>query len=568
MSVFAVSPRLRLLCSCMLVLLLPLSVAAASTGLVAGYPQEQALRLGEQLYQKGLLPSGAPVKAIVQGDIELTGEMTTCANCHLRSGLGSIEGGVLTPPTNGVKLYAPLVSSHDIPGSQMKRSAFKTPRPAYTDDSLRDALINGSGPAGTRLSETMPRYHLDDAAAALLVNYLKQLTSSLSPGVSGDDIRFATIVGKGIAPADRNSLVLPLQAYLREEWNLKMREQRPQGFGSIPATASQAPRPYRKAVLDVWELEGPPESWGRQLEDYHARQPVFAILGGLVSGPWAPVHHFSEKNKIPCIFPDTDLPVISESDWYTLYLSKGLYQEGETAAKYLSRVLELPPGKKIVQVYRSTAEGTALAKGFGDTWKKLGSSPLNQRIVKASEKTGPAFWKGLAKRYPNAVLLAWLPAADLAGSESLTLNGRNKPVMMVSAGLLAGAYASIPDPLRGFTYMTFPTRLPGDDTYARSLVTGWSTFKKIPVTNLRIAANTFSITNLLSRVLIEMGNDSYRDFFLDIWDGGKDESNASLNYPLLSFGPGQRYASKGCYVVTLSAGPDPRVIRQSDWILY
>jgi len=39
-------------------------------------------------------------------------------------------------------------------------------------------------------------------------------------------------------------------------------------------------------------------------------------------------------------------------------------------------------------------------------------------------------------------------------------------------------------------------------------------------------------------------------------------------YPRLSFGPGQRFAAKGCYIVQLGAGPEPGLVRMSDWVIY
>lgn len=557
------TPVLRFLAICVLLLVPGIVICSAAEERIAGYAPAEALRLGEQLYQKGILPSGQPVRAVVQGDIELTGTMTTCANCHLRSGLGSIEGGVLTPPTNGAKLYAPLTSAQDLPGGQMKRSGFKSVRPAYTDESLAEALVNGIGANGKPLLDTMPRYHLDKDSAALLIHYLKNLTSTLSPGVTSDEIVFATIVGKDVSPADRDSLLLPLRSYFRDEWNLRLRDlQRPAG------SVNQAPRVQHRVTLEVWELEGPRETWVRQLEEQYARKPVFAILGGVVNGSWEPIHRFCETNRIPCIFPSTTLPVVSENDWYTIYFSKGFQQEGETAAKYLTRVLELPPGKKVVQLYRSTPEGMALARGFDRVWKELGSAPVIQRKIGDKEKTGAGFWKGLAKKYPGAVFVVWLGPADLDGIGALSAAKGKQPLLFTSSTLLAGSYAAVPDALRPFTFVTYPNRLPGDDAYARSLVTNWSRYRNVSVANQRIAASVFSITNLLSRVLIEMGPDAYRDFFLDIWDGGKDETTVSVEYPVLSFGPGQRYAAKGCYVVTLTPGPTPEIVRQSDWVLF
>ena len=101
----------------------------------------------------------------------------------------------------------------------------------------------------------------------------------------------------------------------------------------------------RKLSIVRWDLKGPPETWRGQLEEYNRKEPVFALLGGMTNGEWRPVHDFSEEHHIPCILPITDFPVISETDWYTLYFSKGLYQEGEAAARYLAKIGSTPPGE-------------------------------------------------------------------------------------------------------------------------------------------------------------------------------------------------------------------------------
>ncbi len=95
----------------------------------------------------------------------------------------------------------------------------------------------------------------------------------------------------------------------------------------------------------------------------------------MTNGEWRPIHEFSEEHRIPCILPIADLPVISETDWYTLYFSKGLYQEGEAAAGYLAKSAARPPEKTVVQVFRDSREGHALAAGFRKTWHDLDRLP-------------------------------------------------------------------------------------------------------------------------------------------------------------------------------------------------
>jgi ABC-type branched-subunit amino acid transport system substrate-binding protein len=302
------------------------------------------------------------------------------------------------------------------------------------------------------------------------------------------------------------------------------------------------------------------------LEEQYQKQPVFAFIGGMTTGSWAPMHEFCEKNRIPAILPITDLPVISESDKYTAYISKGIYQEGEAAAKYLSRVIALPEKSRIVQVYRENDRGRALARGFTDTWGKLGASPVVNKTVATGEKIGAAFWKRLSADHPGAVLLVWLGPADLTGIDSLAESG-NRPLFF-SASLLAGDYAKLPDALRDISFIMYPNRLPGSEEYSRNLLSNWMRFKKLPQTDMKIASHVFLFKSIFSEALNSTSGEYYREFFLDMIDEGRDQPQTSIVYPQLSFGPGQRYASKGCYVVSITKGDRPELIRQSDWVIY
>lgn len=65
---------------------------------------------------------------------------------------------------------------------------------------------------------------------------------------------------------------------------------------------------------------------------------------------------------------------------------------------------------------------------------------------------------------------------------------------------------------------------------------------------------------------MDMKGNFYRDYFLEVISMNRD-----VEFPLyerLSFGPGQRYASKGCYIVQLSNGAEPELVKKSDWVLH
>ncbi|NOR25909.1 MAG: amino acid ABC transporter substrate-binding protein, partial [Desulforhopalus sp.] len=65
-----------------------------------------------------------------------------------------------------------------------------------------------------------------------------------------------------------------------------------------------------------------------------------------------------------------------------------------------------------------------------------------------------------------------------------------------------------------------------------------------------------------------MRSEFYAEYFLEGFDMMTDQDYAIAVYPRLTFGSGQRYASKGCYIVKLTQGPNPEMVPVNDWITY
>jgi hypothetical protein len=73
---------------------------------------------------------------------------------------------------------------------------------------------------------------------------------------------------------------------------------------------------------------------------------------------------------------------------------------------------------------------------------------------------------------------------------------------------------------------------------------------------------------VLNDALMMMGTNFYRDNFIDKIDCVQDKSYPYTDYERLSFGPGQRYASKGCYIMQMTHGPEPHLVKKSDWVIH
>jgi len=295
----------------LIVLLCVRPVAAGGPGEdgVAGLSREEALRLGEQMYRRGVLPSGEPMQALVQGDIPVDGRMFSCESCHLRSGLGSNEGEVVTLPTNAAELFKPFTMAAEevLTGwSDVPRSIDGgIRRPAYTEQTLAEALSNGIDPSGREFIPSMPRYALDEREMAIMVFYLKNLAATPSPGVDATTMHLATVISDDLPQALRQAFLATLQSYVDARSGETRQETR--RAKESPFFERMMYAPFRRLQLHVWTLKGPRESWDAQLQDYYRQAPVFAILSGMTSGDWAPVHAFCERQRLPCLFPITQL---------------------------------------------------------------------------------------------------------------------------------------------------------------------------------------------------------------------------------------------------------------------
>ena len=515
---------------------------------------EEKLRLGERMYREGILPSGEPMQAFVKGDVPVSGTAFTCVSCHLRSGLGSFEGGVYTPATNGGKLFKPLQLTY-----------IRFDRPAYTEKTLAEAIRGGVDPGGRVLDYVMPRYMLDDDDMEIMITYLKSLSSQFSPGISETNLHLATVMTDDVSQEDRDAMFVSLLGIIgsRNQYARLISRQSVFGKGQLVLMSDDMMNSFNQIItLSPWLLKGPPETWRSQLEEYNRKDPVFALIGGITKGEWKPIHQFSEDNHIPCLFPNTDFPVISRSDWYTLYLSKGYYQEGEAAAQYLNNKGELLKGRQIVQIVRDSREGRALSTGFQETWQELGhEAPVTHTLKPGEKLTKVAVQQLLAKENPGAVVL-WDGSAAPSELETLA-TVKNRPEMVfVSSSYLGKDFRSLKEQVRDFTYITYPFRLPPSPKEMMNPSDPWR-FLKVAAT--KEANQAYIISQIFNMVIMDMRRNYYRDNFLDVIG-----MIADMEVPLyehISFGPGQRYVSKGCYIVQLSKGKKPELVKKSDWVI-
>lgn len=495
---------------------------------------------GRRLYREGLLSSGAPLTAVVEGDVPVRGPQLTCLGCHQRSGLGSAEGPATVPPVSGPALFAPGEGAHR--------------RPAYTEETLARAIRDGVDAAGRRLDPLMPRYRLGDADTRALVAYLKTLSAERSPGVTDETVRMATIVSDGVDPGARAAMLQILETFFRE----KNGETRLEPRRAQVRSSRTANRAYRKWLLSVWTLHGPSGTWNAQLDAYYRREPVFAVLAGIAAGPWRPVHDFCERNEIPCLLPNTDLPVIAPQDFYTLYFSKGVVLEAQALAAHLSHPAA---GGHVLQVFRRDGTGDAAADALRQALgahASVSDLPLPVDGHVAAETLA----RRVTETRATAVVL-WLPAGELGQLGGWT---RGRTPLYLSSTQLGAPIASVPRELRAGTFVVHPFALPGERAAGLARLQAWLRSRGIALVDERIQAQTYFACLVAGDGLMHVSWLLHRDYFLDALDHISGLAGLSAWYPRLGFGPRQRYLAKGSYLLTLGGeGPDA-IVTDASWL--
>ncbi len=537
------------------------------------------LEVGRRIYNEGVLPSGALLVGNRQGGEKFTGQAAACVSCHRRSGLGAVEGTLLVPPIAGSFLF-----DHDhhnlVNMDQRNRKSFNQAHQPYTDSTFARAVQAGVNSEGREMNAVMPRFELNDSELHALSVYLRQLSSVDSPGANSDRIRFATVIAPDVEPERREAMLAVLKAAVMQKNASTVSSRQYGGRRHMVTAAEMVLGTERKWELDVWQLTGSPETWGAQLADFYQKKPVFALLSGASGGTWKPVHEFAQSNGIPCWFPSVVMPE-TDNSFYTLYFSRGMGLEADLLAMYLKDKKHV---KKLIQIVGKDPAAMQAARQF--------ASRLEADGVKVVDRTGNlrAALSGTAE---DAVML-WLTPGELT---------ELKKIPAVAGDVYLSAHYSGSQPLpskwRKRAHLAYGYELPEKRAAGLSTFHSWLKLHKLPLVDEVLQSEVYFSVNFLSDVVVEMLNNQQRDYLIEraeytlslrqgvlaeregrdraalgrlvdiaMRNPGRVQMDSTANlagmasqsgrdgfiggttiYPRLSLAIGQRFASKGGYVV-------------------
>lgn len=537
--------------------------------------QQVDLVLGERLYKEGILASGEPLRATTQSDITFSGSQFSCVNCHRASGYGSSEGGNYVLPITGPLLF----QKRDLDRADIFKKLFKEyqpkrfkarmrmpqMRPAYTEESLARVLREGIDPTGRRLDLLMPRYELPDQDMNNLIAYLKQLGVEQDPGVDADKLYFATVISDKINPDKRRAMLDTMQKFV--EWmNLDTQgDLRNPNFS--PHYRTEFIKSYRLWDLQVWELKGKPNTWARQLADYYSKHPVFAVISGMVDGSWRQVQKFCESEKIPCLFPHTKLPGLTEPPVYSVFFTRGLSLEAEVISQYLQRKTDDAESVQIIQLHDSGLSGTIPADRLRTTLRDFKRFQIDDRAFSGTEALYAELERILASDSDPDTLIIWPGEHANSAMEWIANNPKLAETVFLPSDALEDQYQNWPAQHNDYLFFSYPNELPQAYHPRAFRVRAWMNTRKLDITDQRLQFNTYYALTMLQYGLEHIIDNFSRDYLLEYIEHEAENALNPGTYPRLSLGPGQRFASRGAYVVKLDMDSQHKIVPVSDWIV-
>jgi len=505
-----------------------------------------------------VLSSGAPLVAEREGGVRAEGIDAACVNCHRRSGFGSKEGRIVIPPV--ASQYLLRSNSTDGQGQLPYVDSMRLDHdPQYTEETLARAIREGVDAEGKPLNYLMPRFDLNDTDMSALIDHLKQLNHQKSPGVSDTVLQFATIITPDADPVKRQAMLDVMNHYFAAKNLVRFAPSPRLRASSKTVFVNKMFMVNRRWELHIWQLTGSANTWEQQLKQHFAQEPVLAVISGLGGKNWQPVHMFCEHAALPCIFPNTEVPVDAEHDFYSLYFNKGVLLEAGLIAK---RILEPTSGKvaKVVhQIYRAGDSGEAGAQALASLLKSHGISVVNHILA-----TGQSAAEAQRAVSDVDAFVLWLRPTDISALGSAPTTS----AAIFISGLMGGLErAPLPAGWRDRTNIAYPFDLPEKRRVPVDFARGWFSIQKIPVVAEQVQVDTYLACGLLAETLGHMADTFVPDYLVERIEDMLGHRILTGYYPRLSLAPGQRFASKGGYIVHFVGPTGIKLAADSGWIV-
>jgi hypothetical protein len=160
----------------------------------------------------------------------------------------------------------------------------------------------------------------------------------------------------------------------------------------------------------------------------------------------------------------------------------------------------------------------------------------------------------------DEALVLWLRPDDLR-----RLSGTPPEAVYVSGLLGDLERAPLPAAWRPHAHLTYPVDLPERRRVRVDFALGWFRIRKIPIVNERVQADTYLACGVFSETLRNMIDAIYRDYLIERIEDGLEHRIVTGYYPRLTLGTGQRFGSKGAFLVRFAGDQRKPLLVERDW---
>ena len=233
-------------------------------------------------------------------------------------------------------------------------------------------------------------------------------------------------------------------------------------------------------------------------------------------------------------------------------------------AGLLAKVLRDASGEalphSVTQIYRAGDVGESAAAELGSLLKDSGIKVSSQVLNGA---TGASVTNAVRRAGSAERLVLWLRPKDLAALGALPAANR----VYVSGLMGSLEHAPVPAAWRERTRIAYLFDLPDRRRVRVDFAIGWFMARHIPVVAEQAQVDTYLALGLASEVLKHMGDTFVRDYLVERAVLQIEHRIVTGYYPRLALATGQRFASKGGFLVKWSAPTGYFVAQDGNWMI-
>ena len=217
-------------------------------------------------------------------------------------------------------------------------------------------------------------------------------------------------------------------------------------------------------------------------------------------------------------------------------------------------------------MFRDDETGRVPAQALREALGRRGVALLDYPVGAAGPLSA-AVWAGVLREARPATLVAWLDPADLQGLAESGAPAAGLQAVYLSASLSSMPPAGLPGAWLERVRMVHPFAPPGERERQLARMNVWLRARQVAPGDPRTQANAYFAATVTGDAISHIGEYFSRDYFIERIEQMAETSLSPSIYPRLSLGPGQRFASRGGYILGFPQGAGAAPVPVSDWLV-